>query len=263
MADDRIRRAARRAASDEGGDTLEQLVVERLRAGSVSRLGLEVAAYAGSEAARAALGRKRGTPSKGIVWFLRDVPDEGARYAAVLALARRLLPLCEAACADPRPRQTCDGVALWVACPCPDHLDAVRTAGGQAWEAERACPPDARVVEREKAVMAALARKREAKRAVAERATHERETELAAADAALVELGEEMKGRSMVHGARAIMWLVASLADRVMGTGRASSWPSLLHGVDRALGANGVAITEARAIAARACILHALGERAS
>jgi hypothetical protein len=131
MADERLRGAERRAARGDEPADLGRLVVERIRAGTISREALEVAAYLGHETAREALGEDGvaiRAPKTGIKGFVLHLPCEETFLPVLLGLLDRALP----AKGPPAARTARDAVAGWLACPCKDHEAAGKAAASEA-----------------------------------------------------------------------------------------------------------------------------------
>jgi hypothetical protein len=242
MADERLRRAERRAASGEAAD-LERLVVERLRSGTISRAALEVAAYLGHEAARDALGEDglvRRPPKTGLVGFLRQLPGEASAAAGLLALVDRLLP----ACPDPAARAARDAVAAWLAGPSDDARKAARKAGKEAATAHEVAPASPEVARRRAERQAAWDRL-SAARLQGAKAYQE------AFDATEV-IAREERARPIVDPAAVVLDLCAKLAGGV-----AREPPSLylpIEAAELAARVHGLEPKEARALAGEAAL---------
>lgn len=136
MADERLRRLGRQAAAGDVG-AAASLLRERARLGEVPPLGLEVAAFLGDPAARAAVvappapppTTRPGRPAS---------PGSGALLVrAAVAAGRLLLPLFEEGLpGDPRARRAVEAAAIWLDCPCETCRTDARLASEDAAELE-------------------------------------------------------------------------------------------------------------------------------
>lgn len=137
MADERLRRLGRQAAAGDVG-AAASLLRERARLGEVPPLGLEVAAFLGDPAARAAVVAPPAPPPDDAAWAAGL-----ARFGrpllvrAAVAAGRLLLPLFEEGLpGDPRARRAVEAAAIWLDCPCETCRTDARLASEDAAELE-------------------------------------------------------------------------------------------------------------------------------
>lgn len=129
MADARLRELERRAETGDV-DAHRRLLLERERAGQVTREQLALAAHAGLEPARRALDAP--PPSRDLLAWARGFYAFGqeACVRVVAAAAAALLAL------DHRVEEgqaTLDALRPWLECPCPAHAEAPVALARERW----------------------------------------------------------------------------------------------------------------------------------
>lgn len=120
---DRELRRAEREASAGGTDAEARLLIARVRAGTLDRERLEVAAAAGHLESRRALGWAGAPPLlqrvDDLVLALDVTRDVSAAVHALALAVRRLAP----AEPDPISVDRVDAARAWCDCPCPAHAE--------------------------------------------------------------------------------------------------------------------------------------------
>lgn len=128
MADDQLRELERRFRASGSIDDERRWLGERLRAGTITRERLEVAAHAGHEAARAVLGAA--PPPDDLVPWLEPMEARGLDVSlrATLAIARLVIvPAPRGGTTEPL-WSVVEAAEAWLASPDAAHLEPLRAA---------------------------------------------------------------------------------------------------------------------------------------
>lgn len=142
MTDARLRDLERRSRETGSVEDEAAYLLERVRAGTLTRERLELAAYCGHDGARRALGDTKATRIGVKRWAvgLRRWGREASTRGAIAA-ARAATAATHEIWSHKRIEQAIARAEEWVRCQCNVHAQAAREAADQACEAALEAPP--------------------------------------------------------------------------------------------------------------------------